>query len=104
MANPEANSVRNLASRYHLSIKRVDAILRLKGLEENWIKVRALSLVSLARGSGRVMFTKISLEDSKMVIPRFRLTLSRHSHEHYALTLSLSGGITVPCLKFINLY
>jgi len=38
MANPEANSVRNLAGRYHLSIKRVDAILRLKGLEESWIK------------------------------------------------------------------
>ena len=39
MANPKANSVRNLASRYHLSIKRVDAILRLKGLEASWIKV-----------------------------------------------------------------
>jgi len=38
MANPQANSVRSLAGRYHLSIKRVDAILRLKGLEENWIK------------------------------------------------------------------
>jgi len=69
MANPEANSVRNLASRYHLSIKRVDAILRLKGLEENWTKVRALSLVSLASGSGSMMFAKISLEDAKMVIP-----------------------------------
>ena len=39
MTNPEGNSVRNLAGRYHLSIKRVDAILRLKGLEENWKKV-----------------------------------------------------------------
>ncbi|KAI0257245.1 eukaryotic mitochondrial regulator protein-domain-containing protein [Lactifluus subvellereus] len=38
MTNPTANSVRNLASRYHLSIKRVDAILRLKGLEESWMK------------------------------------------------------------------
>ena len=35
MANPEANSARSLASRYHLSFKRVDAILRLKGLEES---------------------------------------------------------------------
>jgi hypothetical protein len=69
MANPETNSVRNLASRFHLSIKRVDAILRLKGLEENWIKVRALSSVSPASGFGRMMFTKISLEDTKMVIP-----------------------------------
>ncbi|KAG1754770.1 eukaryotic mitochondrial regulator protein-domain-containing protein [Suillus paluster] len=38
MANPEANSVRALAVRHHLSIKRVDAILRLKGLEESWKK------------------------------------------------------------------
>jgi hypothetical protein len=38
MANPGTNTVRSLAGRYHLSIKRVDAILRLKGLEESWIK------------------------------------------------------------------
>ena len=44
MANPKANSVRSLASRYHLSIKRVDAILRLKGFEESWIKVGRPSL------------------------------------------------------------
>ncbi|KAH7922695.1 hypothetical protein BV22DRAFT_1070087 [Leucogyrophana mollusca] len=36
MADPEANSVRELAARHHLSIKRVDAILRLKGLEQHW--------------------------------------------------------------------
>ncbi len=39
MANPETNSIRNLAGRYHLSMKRVDAILRLKGLEESWVNV-----------------------------------------------------------------
>jgi hypothetical protein len=49
MTNPEANSVRNLAGRYHLSIKRVDAILRLKGLEESWIKVRHPFPVSVAK-------------------------------------------------------
>ena len=49
MANPKANSVRSLASRYHLSIKRVDAILRLKGLEENWIKVCPPFLASVAK-------------------------------------------------------
>ncbi|KAG1836591.1 eukaryotic mitochondrial regulator protein-domain-containing protein, partial [Suillus subalutaceus] len=38
MADPEANSVRALAARHHLSIKRIDAILRLKGLEESWKK------------------------------------------------------------------
>ena len=40
MTDPEANSARALAARHHLSIKRVDAILRLKGLEESWKKVR----------------------------------------------------------------
>ena len=49
MINPETNSVRNLAGRYHLSIKRVDAILRLKGLEESWKKVCVPCLLSLAR-------------------------------------------------------
>lgn len=49
MANPKANSVRNLAVRYHLSIKRVDAILRLKGLEESWIKVCLSFRASLAK-------------------------------------------------------
>lgn len=39
MADPEANSVRALAARHHLSIKRIDAILRLKGLEQSWKKV-----------------------------------------------------------------
>jgi hypothetical protein len=41
MANPEQNSVRVLAGKYYLSMKRVDAILRLKGLEEHWKQVRA---------------------------------------------------------------
>ena len=39
IANPSENGVRQLAERYGLSIKRVDAILRLKGLEQHWIKV-----------------------------------------------------------------
>ena len=39
VANPSQNGVRQLAERYGLSIKRVDAILRLKGLEQHWIKV-----------------------------------------------------------------
>ena len=37
--NPEVNSVRALAERYGLSLKRIDAILRLKGMEQSWIKV-----------------------------------------------------------------
>lgn len=49
MANPEANSVRALATRHHLSIKRVDAILRLKGLEESWKKVRTWNCSPLSQ-------------------------------------------------------
>ena len=39
MQNPKINSVRFLSQRYHISMKRVDAILRLKGMEVAWIKV-----------------------------------------------------------------
>ena len=50
MADPQANSVRNLAGRYHLSMNRVDAILRLKGLEESWVEVCPVPyLIFLAR-------------------------------------------------------
>jgi hypothetical protein len=38
MKDPLKNSVRTLASHNHLSMQRVDAILRLKGLEEHWKK------------------------------------------------------------------
>jgi hypothetical protein len=38
MSDPAKYSVRELARQYHLSIKRVDAVLRLKGQEQAWIK------------------------------------------------------------------
>ena len=38
--DPKVNNVRALAARHGISIKRVDAILRLKGLEASWKKVR----------------------------------------------------------------
>lgn len=40
LKNPKANSVRKLSQEYHISLKRIDAILRLKGLEKAWIRVR----------------------------------------------------------------
>lgn len=43
MSNPKLNSVRALAARHNISIKRVDAILRLKGMEEAWKKVPFIS-------------------------------------------------------------
>ncbi|KAI8990591.1 eukaryotic mitochondrial regulator protein-domain-containing protein [Trametes punicea] len=44
MFDPAKFNVRALAQRHGLSIARVDAILRLKGLEEQWRKVRGKQL------------------------------------------------------------
>jgi Mor family transcriptional regulator len=44
MLDPETNNIRALSQRYHLSLKRVEAILRLKGLEAAFVKVRVVSL------------------------------------------------------------
>lgn len=41
--DPKANSLRKLSQRHHISLKRMDAILRLKGLEKAWIRVCAVS-------------------------------------------------------------
>lgn len=38
MADPKANSVRALSQKHGVSMKRIDAILRLKGMEEAWRK------------------------------------------------------------------
>ena len=45
MADPETNNIRALSQRYHLSLKRVEAILRLKGLEAAFVKVRVFSVL-----------------------------------------------------------
>ncbi|KAG6846040.1 hypothetical protein H0H87_006404 [Tephrocybe sp. NHM501043] len=42
MADPVTNDVRALSQKYHLSLKRVDAILRLKGMEADWLKGKPL--------------------------------------------------------------
>ncbi|KAG6854155.1 hypothetical protein C0991_010066 [Blastosporella zonata] len=42
MTDPIKNDVRALSQMYHLSLKRVDAILRLKGMEADWLKDKPL--------------------------------------------------------------
>ncbi|KAG6911327.1 hypothetical protein DXG01_000998 [Tephrocybe rancida] len=42
MEDPIENDVRALSQKYHLSLKRVDAILRLKGMEADWLKGKPL--------------------------------------------------------------
>lgn len=39
MEDPMKNRVRRLAKQFNISLKRVDAILRLKGMEADWKKV-----------------------------------------------------------------
>ncbi len=81
MLNPTENNVRHLAGRYGISMKRVDAILRLKGLERQWIKVSlhdastSLSLLEYDE------IKSISLEDHPMV---------KKLYMHGFLNLSLS--------------
>lgn len=40
MSNPKRFNVRVLSLAFGISMKRIDAILRLKGLEKSWIEVR----------------------------------------------------------------
>ena len=40
MENPSQSTIRTIAQQNGISIARVDAILRLKGLEDQWKKVR----------------------------------------------------------------
>lgn len=53
--DPQKFSVRTLAQLHGVSMKRIDAVLRLKGMEDAWRKV---SFVSLSRA---MMFSTISL-------------------------------------------
>lgn len=60
MADPSNSTLRRLAQSFGLSIARVDAILRLKGLEQAWVKVRSLWTVSTSPES---TFFMMSLND-----------------------------------------
>ncbi|KZT30930.1 hypothetical protein NEOLEDRAFT_1053084, partial [Neolentinus lepideus HHB14362 ss-1] len=48
ISDPVTNSARELSSHYGLSMKRVDAILRLKGLEAHWVKGKEVQTGFLA--------------------------------------------------------
>ncbi|TFY83511.1 hypothetical protein EWM64_g495 [Hericium alpestre] len=64
MASPDANSIRNLSARYHMSIKRIEAILRLKGLEEHWIKGKHIQ-TGFREGMERILGVKIEAAHQK---------------------------------------
>ena len=64
MLDPSANDVRALSEEYGISIKRIDAILRLKGLEANMEKVGLQSVSPFTLSSVcRDELQTISLED-----------------------------------------
>jgi hypothetical protein len=48
MHNHTENNERALGARYNFSIKRIEAILRLKGMEKDWKKVSSSSISLLA--------------------------------------------------------
>ncbi|KIK70541.1 hypothetical protein GYMLUDRAFT_148961 [Collybiopsis luxurians FD-317 M1] len=54
MADPEKNSVRALSQRFHISLSRVDAILRLKGMQNDWVKGKPLQ-TGFVRGMERLL-------------------------------------------------
>ncbi|KAK1221906.1 hypothetical protein PQX77_015286 [Marasmius sp. AFHP31] len=54
MKDPIKNNIRALSQRYHVSLKRVDAILRLKGMEKAWVKGKPLQ-TGFVRGMERLL-------------------------------------------------
>ena len=42
--NPQENDSHTLSTRYGIAVKRIEAIIRLKDLEEQWRKVRETSV------------------------------------------------------------
>ncbi|KAF9074981.1 eukaryotic mitochondrial regulator protein-domain-containing protein [Rhodocollybia butyracea] len=54
MTNPQTNSVRALSQKFHISLDRVDAILRLKGMEEDFVKGNQLQ-TGFVKGMERLL-------------------------------------------------
>ncbi|KAH9949380.1 eukaryotic mitochondrial regulator protein-domain-containing protein [Amylocystis lapponica] len=72
ISNPTVYDVRKLSERYGISMQRVDAILRLKGLEDHWKQKKPLQTGFLA-GMEEILGVK---QDAKM-----RLELNRGAAE-----------------------
>jgi len=62
MADPLQNDVRELARKYHLSMKRVDAILRLKGHENAWIQEKKTLQTGFLAGMEHLLGVKRNRE------------------------------------------
>ncbi|KAL0571982.1 hypothetical protein V5O48_009984 [Marasmius crinis-equi] len=64
MMNPQKNNIRALSQRYHVSLKRVDAILRLKGMEKDWIKGKPLQ-TGFVRGMEKLLSVRTATDLAK---------------------------------------
>ncbi|ESK92159.1 mucin-like protein [Moniliophthora roreri MCA 2997] len=69
MEDPKKNSVRALSQRYHVSLKRVDAILRLKGMEHAWVKEKKPLQTGFVRGMERILGVPTFKPKSKPAVP-----------------------------------
>ena len=65
--NPTANDPHTLSIRYGISVRRVEAIIRLKQLEATWKEVIMYSQLVLIAVVSFMMSKTISLEDNHMV-------------------------------------
>jgi hypothetical protein len=57
MTDPERYNVRALSEEHSISIKRVEAILRLQGMEAAWIKEGKSTQTAFHHGMGRLLGT-----------------------------------------------
>ena len=78
--DPQANSIRALSNRYGISIKRIDAIIRLKQLEEQWTKVCLKFLLFLIRSRLWWVYKRLVLKTNHMVKNSLHAWLSDHPH------------------------
>ena len=69
MSNPEKFNIRVLSAAYGISFKRIDAILRLQGMEESWKKVshRVSCLAHRRRWDSMMSKNRLVLKTINMV-------------------------------------
>ncbi|KAJ3575228.1 hypothetical protein NP233_g1224 [Leucocoprinus birnbaumii] len=73
MQDPVENSVRILSQRYSLSLKRIDAILRLKGLEHSWYQGKPIQY-GFQRGMEKLLGAKSHTTTENLEGPRWDAT------------------------------
>ncbi|KAJ4472527.1 eukaryotic mitochondrial regulator protein-domain-containing protein [Lentinula edodes] len=84
MLDPEKYGVRALSQKFHVSLDRVDAILRLKGMENAWVKGNTLQtgfVTGMERILGVPQFTADAINTEGMETNEATLVLRHDVHE-----------------------